>query len=416
MKKEHIKDISLEFLPLYENSDSDNPELNSDIVNQAIDALRAKNHDDESIQKVAKALFGKFVLLKDSPYETIKQNVKMFISKSKKFGIVPIQDDDNEIFEAFEERHRNLIKEFIRLYLDFLYKTNETIRENSIFRTYYKSIKTKRNRNDNRFERPENIRDLTRQYTSAGRDFVAHTCQVSYKLLSKVEKDDDMKELAKKLSSDEYSTSDQNRKYIKDIKSIDERMHIDSAAMAVMLAKRNQETEKNLVLPYSAASTKEAISLADKYKKQFPKYYGRAHRKLSDAYEKGIKEAKADLKQGKSLEDPLSGESVNSELLAPIWQAGSKLNKFFTNEPWNSVTLFPKLLFGTFNMLTSDTAKNIYSGIAGFVRKFSSGTDNEESNDSDNSNYWNVNTETLSNEFDSYVVTHTNNNGENSDE
>ncbi len=413
--------LDLKFEPLFEDS-NERQTLSRETLYRAIDELNSKEYTKESIRTVVKSIFGNFAIFLDSEKDTVQRNIKSFVAIIKRFGIKPAKDeDDDELEESFSIEDVELVleaaqtdelfskkKEFIKLYMDVLNKKNESVRDNPVFKSFHKSLKQKPT---NKFKSAASVTELVRQYQQAGRDFVAHTCQVTYKMLSDKDKDADIKELAKNFTEKNYSDAD--NKYLKDIKDIAERMHIDAAACAVALAYKNDETQIKDT-PYTAKTTKDAVARANRYKSLFNKHYNRAHTMLSDAYNKGMQEAKQDLREGKSLKDPLTGEEINREILGPVWQTGSKINQFFSREPWNVTTFWPKLVFGAFNMLTSKTAKNIYRGIFNAVRKFAPKDKKEER---DSASLWNVSRPTLEQEFDEYIKNNTDDgNSEENDE
>lgn len=416
MMNNDIRALDLKFEPLNEENHNENDGSHKRLFG-AISDLRNKKYDSERIKDVLKELFGKFAIFLDSDEKDFFENgvdkMKMFIATAqKKYGIKAQEEDEDleesygfETIEQFilEASNSNIkakIREFIRLYIDALFDANKNARNNTQFRNYYKSLKPK---STGKFQKTAaNVNDLVRQYKQAGIDFIAHTCQASYKILqSSQDKEADVAELAKNFSERGYSLSDSDDKYLENIKDIEERMHIDAAACAASLARKLGETKDN-ISPYEAKSTDEAKRLADKCKRLYTKHYERAKNKLKEAYDDGMKEAKKTLLEGKSLTDPLSGTEVNREILGPVWQTGSKLNKFFSNEPWNSTTFFPKLIFGVFNLLTSDTAKHIYKGIGGFISNtLKYIKDNKEIQD--NAHLWDTSIETLTDEFDEYI-------------
>ena len=379
-------------------------EVSDEVLDKAIEALDADKIDDENIKIAADAIFGgeDKAILPNSDAETIDNNADNFMKVAEENGITPDDESENtenkepeekkaenesygiasidELILEAEGNKQEKKKNFILKLLDKILGHNKAAQENPKLKKYSKRVKkAKENKankdsqnkenaknNSNKFSGKANMESLKKDYYNAGKDFVAHTCTATYKSLkSAAEKDADVKELAQNLSKNNGDSIDN---YLKDIKDINERKHVDAGACALALAKKYKEANADKKSPYAAKTTKEALALASRYKKAFPKYYNRAHNLFADEYTRGINDAQKALKAGETLKDPITGESINYEVLGPFWQAGKSLNDFFMKEPLNVTTLGPKMIFGLYNMLTSKTAKNIYSGIFKFGR------------------------------------------------
>ena len=401
-------------------------EITSELLDKALNALKKNRLDDESIEQVAKTIFGEdgYILITSNEDITTKHAEK-FIEKAKKYLLTQKKDsssddiEENESYEYFTpysliteaDEKANLaakIKSFITVLFDKIMSKNEFAKKNKLLKSFKAKLPASKKNDKDKYkakslgyQRPQTLEDLKRTYKELGKNFIAHTCTMTYKLLDNTDdKEKALADVAKNLTKD----NDDSDKYLSQIKDINERKIIDAGAFALALAKKKQET-KSGKSPQAAKTTKEALQLAKQYKQAYPKYYQTAMNLIDDSYKEGIAEAQKDLKEGKKLIDPITGEEVSYEVIAPLWKAGSKLNDFFMKEPLNVVTLFPKLIFGTFNLLTSDTAKDIYKGLFKFGRAIAQKVSSREQQKSftDNSALFNCDVDTLTKEFESQL-------------
>ena len=441
-----MNEIDLKFTSLNEDENQtpkkeSKVKLTDELLDQANKALDKDRLADDSVKKVINAIFGDSAIYPDSNPDQIKKNVDKFIKIAEEKSVLPNKEENttdidenvnnaptqNVNYEHYTpyplinesaESIRSKIKTFISKWLDKIMESNKSAQENKILKRFYTKVKQARDKKAaqdksnkqnarSRVKRPKTLNELKNTYIEAGQNFVAHTCSMTYKLLKSTnDKKEELATLAKELGRD----SDDSDKYLKDIKDINERKMIDAATFAIGLAKNRKEANADKKLPQDAKNTKEALRLAARYKKAFPKYYQNAMNVINDSYTEGIHKAQKMLREGDDLTDPITGEKVNRELIHPLWEVGQSLNNFFTRQPINSVTLIPKLIFGVYNALTSKPAKAIYSGLFKFSRAiYQSVTIREQrTKTEDNAELYNCDVDSLTKEFDELVKQHSN--------
>lgn len=436
-----MNEIDLKFTSLNEDEHQtpkkeSNVELTDKLLDEAIKNLDKDKLGNDSVKKVINAIFGDSAIYPDSEPDQIEKRADKFIKIAEEKGVVPKKEEND--FEIDENANREYytpyplvnesaesirakIKTFISKWLDKIMRLNKNAQENKKLKQFYAKVKqantkkafqdkTNRQNAKNRFKSPKTLDELKRTYIEAGKNFIAHTCSMTYKLLKSAnDKKEELATLAKELGRDSEDTD----KYLKNIKDINERKMIDAATFAIGLAKKRKEANADKKLPQDAKNTKEALQLASRYKKAFPKYYQNAMNVINDSYTEGIRKAQKMLREGDDLTDPITGEKVNSELIHPLWEVGKKLNNFFTNQPINVVTLTPKLIFGVYNALTSKPAKAIYSGLFKFSRAIYQKVKIEiakgqQAKTEDNIKLFNCGVDTLTKEFDELVKQHSN--------
>lgn len=441
-----MNEIDLKFTSLNEDENQTpkkepKVKLTDELLDQANKALDKDRLADDSVKKVINAIFGDSAIYPDSNPDQIKKNVDKFIKIAEEKSVLPNKEENttdidenvnnaptqNVNYEHYTpyplinesaESIRSKIKTFISKWLDKIMESNKSVQENKILKRFYTKVKQARDKKAaqdktnkqnarSRVKRPKTLNELKNTYIEAGQNFVAHTCSMTYKLLKSAnDKKEELATLAKELGRD----SDDSDKYLKDIKDINERKMIDAATFAIGLAKNRKEANADKKLPQDAKNTKEALRLAARYKKAFPKYYQNAMNVINDSYTEGIHKAQKMLREGDDLTDPITGEKVNRELIHPLWTVGQSLNNFFTRQPINSATLVPKLIFGVYNALTSKPAKAIYSGLFKFSRAiYQSVTIREQrTKTEDNAELYNCDVDSLTKEFDELVKQHSN--------
>lgn len=425
-----------------ENNDNQDKTLTPELIDKAIEALENNQYNDDNVSKVAEEIFGEDnVILPTSDADTINKNADNFVKIAIDAGVNPDEENkeketetSTEIKPKAEESYgantfEGLLleasniegkkKEFIEKLLDKILNANKAAQDNGALKKFHKKIKgakdrkrnkDKKNKDDangksNTLKGAANINELKNSYKTAGEAFIAHTCTMTYKLLKNTnEKEQDLKILAQTMGKDNGEVDN----YLKSINDINERKHIDAGACALALAQKYKEANKDKKSPYSAKNTKEATILASRYKKAFPKYYQNAYNILSDAYTEGIKSAQEKFRNGQELDDPITGEKVTSKVIAPLWEKGKNIKKWFQNDKLDFISLGPKLIFGVYDMLTGKTAKNIYSGLFKFGRaiyqKFKA--QEKAAEVEDNKELFKCDEETLKNEFDEIVQQH----------
>lgn len=441
-----MNEIDLKFTSLNEDENQTpkkepKVKLTDELLDQANKALDKDRLADDSVKKVISAIFGDSAIYPDSNPDQIKKNVDKFIKIAEEKSILPNKEENttdidenvnnaptqNVNYEHYTpyplinesaESIRSKIKTFISKWLDKIMESNKSAQENKILKRFYTKVKQARDKKAaqdktnkqnarSRVKRPKTLNELKNTYIEAGQNFVAHTCSMTYKLLKSAnDKKEELATLAKELGRD----SEDSDKYLKDIKDINERKMIDAATFAIGLAKNRKEANADKKLPQDAKNTKEALRLAARYKKAFPKYYQNAMNVINDSYTEGIHKAQKMLREGDDLTDPITGEKVNRELIHPLWEVGQSLNNFFTRQPINAATLVPKLIFGVYNALTSKPAKAIYSGLFKFSRAiYQSVTIREQrTKTEDNAELYNCDVDSLTKEFDELVKQHSN--------
>ena len=441
-----MNEIDLKFTSLNEDENQtpkkeSKVKLTDELLDQANRALDKDRLADDSVKKVINAIFGDSAIYPDSNPDQIKKNVDKFIKIAEEKSILPNKEENttdidenvnnaptqNVNYEHYTpyplinesaESIRSKIKTFISKWLDKIMESNKSAQENKILKRFYTKVKQARDKKAaqdktnkqnarSRVKRPKTLNELKNTYIEAGQNFVAHTCSMTYKLLKSAnDKKEELATLAKELGRD----SEDSDKYLKDIKDINERKMIDAATFAIGLAKNRKEANADKKLPQDAKNTKEALRLAARYKKAFPKYYQNAMNVINDSYTEGIHKAQKMLREGDDLTDPITGEKVNRELIHPLWEVGQSLNNFFTRQPINAATLVPKLIFGVYNALTSKPAKAIYSGLFKFSRAiYQSVTIREQrTKTEDNAELYNCDVDSLTKEFDELVKQHSN--------
>ena len=441
-----MNEIDLKFTSLNEDENQtpkkeSKVKLTDELLDQANRALDKDRLADDSVKKVINAIFGDSAIYPDSNPDQIKKNVDKFIKIAEKKSALPNKEENttdidenvnnaptqNVNYEHYTpyplinesaESIRSKIKTFISKWLDKIMESNKSAQENKILKRFYTKVKQARDKKAaqdktnkqnarSRVKRPKTLNELKNTYIEAGQNFVAHTCSMTYKLLKSAnDKKEELATLAKELGRD----SEDSDKYLKDIKDINERKMIDAATFAIGLAKNRKEANADKKLPQDAKNTKEALRLAARYKKAFPKYYQNAMNVINDSYTEGIHKAQKMLREGDDLTDPITGEKVNRELIHPLWEVGQSLNNFFTRQPINAATLVPKLIFGVYNALTSKPAKAIYSGLFKFSRAiYQSVTIREQrTKTEDNAELYNCDVDSLTKEFDELVKQHSN--------
>lgn len=431
-----MNEIDLKFVSLNEDENKTSKkeskiELTDELLDKANEALDDDKLSDDAVKKVVTAIFGDSAIYPDSNPDQIKNNIDKFIKIAEEKEVVPKKVEENtaninksEYYMPYSlvnesvESIKQKVKTFISKWLDEIMDSNKNARENKKLKQFHSKVKQAKDRkaswdktNKQNAERniksPKTLDELKRTYIEAGKNFVAHTCSMTYKMLKSTnDKKEELATLAKELGRDSENTD----KYLKDIKDINERKMIDAATFAVGLAKKRKEANADRKLPQEAKNTKEALQLAARYKKAFPKYYQNAMNIINDSYTEGINEAQKALREGEDLTDPITGEKVNREIIAPLWKAGKELNNFFTHQPLNVVTLAPKLIFGMYNALTSKSAKAIYSGLFKFGRAiYQKVTAKEQRVETENNaKLFNCDTDTLTKEFDELVKQHSN--------
>lgn len=433
-----MNEIDLKFASLNEDENQtpkneSKVKLTDELLDKANKALDKNKFGDDVVKKVVYAIFGDDAIYPDSNSDQIEKRVDKFIKIAEEKEVVPkkkendFEIDENANCEYYTpyplinesaESIKAKIKTFIGKWLDKIMGSNKYAQENKKLKQFHTKVKqakakkasqdkTNRQNAKSKFKSPKTLDELKRTYIEAGKNFVAHTCSMTYKLLKSAnDKKEELATLAKELGRDSEDTD----KYLKNIKDINERKMIDAATFAIGLAKKRKEANADKKLPQDAKNTKEALQLASRYKKAFPKYYQNAMNVINDSYTEGIRKAQKMLREGEELTDPITGEKVNSELIHPLWEVGKSLNNFFTHQPINVVTLVPKLIFGTYNALTSKPAKAIYSGLFKFSRAIyqTVTTREQKAETKDNAELYNCDIDTLTKEFDELVKQHSN--------
>lgn len=432
-----MNEIDLKFASLNENETPKKEskiELTDELLDTANEALDKDRLNDKSVNRVVKAIFSDAAIYPNSNQDQIEKNVDKFIKIAKEKGVVPEKkektDEIDENATSYEyytpyplvnesaESIATKTKTFISKWIDKIMGSNRSALGNKKLKQFHTKVKQARDKKasqdktnkrnaESKFQRPKTLDELKRTYIEAGENFVAHTCSMTYKILKSAnDKKEELATLAKSLGRDSEDTD----RYLKDIKDINERKKIDAATFAIGLAKKRKEANPHKKLPQDAKNTKEALRLAARYKGVFPKYYQNAMNVINDSYTEGIHKAQKMLREGEDLIDPITGDKVNSELIHPLWEMGKKLNDFFTHQPLNVVTLAPKLIFGTYNVLTSKPAKTIYRGLFKFSRAIYQKVTVKErhAETENNAKLFDCDVDTLTNEFDELVKQHSN--------
>lgn len=206
---------------------------------------------------------------------------------------------------------------------------------------------------------PKSMDELKRRYHDLGKSLTIHAfIQVKEGLGNSKEAStsgEDFQSVA--------AEGDRDNDFMSTLGTLEDRYAVDAGGLAwTMIKKIKPEVAKEVKSPWSPegdsenAKAKDALEKAKIIKKKFGNQFTKSYELLQNSFKAGCEEAKEDIKSGKELKDPLTGQTIGGDSFKKLFGDFSKekldnLGKTILSQKTDIITLGPQLAVRLLNSM-----------------------------------------------------------------